>query len=178
MDQPLSNGDISRAFDGKCRVISYPELSKFSSVEQLLKPHGKCIILYLSTARSGHWVLLFKYPGKNTVELFDPYGQMPDLGPMKPDAELDFVTPSKRLKLGMGRPYLSNLLEDYARKKGHRVEYNNYPFQQWDEGVQTCGRWCITRGFLDDMTLKQFAKFMLKHPNPDAFVTEFTDCIL
>jgi len=64
-------------------------------------------------------------------------------------------------------------------KPTDKFTYNKTKFQKEQEGINTCGRWCIARLSLflsDDLNLKEFAKLMktkakqLKMTN-DEFIT-------
>jgi len=181
MDRPLSDTEISKSLDGEVRIVSYHELKRFKSIENLLHPCGRAAILYPQSSQGeGHWVgvLCYRKPkGKITVEVFDPYGHMPDLGDLKVDSELSFLDPHHRKGMGIHRAYLSELLIDFLERnpKIGRVEYNEKPFQKWGQHINTCGRWVIARLMHNNMSLKEFAKEFVGRGNKDKFVTDYTN---
>ena len=61
MRKPLSDTDL-RTILGDCKIITYPELSKYNSIDQLLpNSHDFSIILLLESPASGHWTCLLRY---------------------------------------------------------------------------------------------------------------------
>ena len=161
---PLSDHDIKRMCDGKVKVIMYSDLKKYKTLDQLLKPYGSVIILYRTGENYGHWCCLNKI-NKNTVEFFDPYGNMVDL-------DLKWTDEKTRKQLGQDLPLLSKLMYDSP----YRLDYNHHKFQNIkDASLATCGRWCVLRILLKDLTLKQFSKiFLKKKKSPDSIVTELS----
>ena len=91
MRKPLSETDIKTIL-GDCKILTYPQLAKYNTLEELLpKPYDFCIILLLETQISGHWTALIKNPSQ--VEFFDSYGNAPD-------ADLtNWLSPSERIRL-------------------------------------------------------------------------------
>ena len=79
--KPLSDDDIKQILGKSCKIIMYPDLEKYNSIDLLLpSPNDFCIILLIEDQNkyniSGHWVALLKYNG--IYEFFDPYGNPPD----------------------------------------------------------------------------------------------------
>ena len=92
MRKPLSESDLRKILGEDTKILTYPQLAKYNTVEELLpKPYDFCIILLLETQISGHWTALIKNPSQ--VEFFDSYGNAPD-------ADLtNWLSPSQRIKL-------------------------------------------------------------------------------
>ena len=126
MRKPLSETDIKTILGSDTKILTYPQLAKYNSIDELLpKPYDFCIILLLETPISGHWTALIKNPSQ--VEWFDSYGNAPDADLSK------WLSPSQRIKLKENTYYLSNLLQ------GRNYVYNKIKYQQMKEGVNTCG---------------------------------------
>lgn len=150
MDKALSGEEISNLLDGKIKVLPYPEVSRFDTLDQLLEPHGRAAILYMSRPGFGHWVLLHKIRGK-TVELFDSYG-------LCVDDELDYLPAEFRKQSNQLRQHLTHLLV----QPKYKVAYNDHPLQSLKRGVSTCGRWVVCRALNSDMSTDAFARKVRK----------------
>lgn len=131
--------------DGKAKIVTYPELHKYKTIEQLLGPHNVVFLLYNFKPHYGHWVALFKYPNSNTIEHFDSYNY-------KVDHELEFVPKKFRNDNNMRYPHLTKLLLDSP----YEVQYNNYPYQEHGEGISTCGRHCLFRVLFKDFNIDEY----------------------
>ena len=100
----LSDSDLNTILWKDTKIITYPELAKYDSIEQLLpKPNDFAIVLLLETPMSGHWTALLKY--NNIYEGFDSYAF-----PLDYDLT-HWLTPQQRAKLGESKKYLSYLLQ-------------------------------------------------------------------
>ena len=137
----------------------------------MLLPHRMdfCFILTESEKNSGHWTLLIR--DDNMFEYFDSYG-------VSPKNILDYIPNYMNKKLG------NNYKEDIGKminsiKPTDKFTYNKTEFQKEQEGINTCGRWCIARISLflsDSLNLNEFTKLIkikskqLKMTN-DEFIT-------
>ena len=107
--KPLSDDELKVILGKEVKMIMYPDLAKYSSIELLLpNPNDYCIILIVESETkfniSGHWCALLKYDG--IYEWFDPYGN---------DVDVDLMTwmdAKTRLSLNESKPYLTYLLKD------------------------------------------------------------------
>jgi hypothetical protein len=125
MKQPLNDADLHKIL-GDCKIITYPDLAKYSTVEELLpKPYDFVIILLLESPASGHWTSLIR--NSNQYEYFDSYGNQVDADLTK------WLTPLQGLKLGESIKYLTNLL------RGRNYVYNKVKYQKMKAGINTCG---------------------------------------
>lgn len=159
----LSNDEISKMLDGKVKILTYPELSKYKNIDQLLSPHGCAIILYQTKKNFGHWVAIIKQ-GRNIIEHFDSYG-------IRPDNELKFTKANMRRELGQDYPHLTYLLYHSP----YQLSFNQYRLQKMQKKISTCGRWSLSRCILKDIPLDQFVKlFKVKGYTPDDIVTMLT----
>ena len=107
--KPLSDEELKIILGKEVKIIMYPDLAKYSSVDLLLpEPNDYCIILIVESETkfniSRHWCALFKYDGK--YEWFDPYGN---------DVDVDLMTwmdAKTRVSLNESKPYLTYLLKN------------------------------------------------------------------
>lgn len=151
MDKTLSNGDIENFLGHKPNLITYKELKKYDDIDKVLGKYGYVIILYETKQNFGHWTLIFKR-NKNTIEHFDSYG-------LKPDDELKFIKTLFKITNGTYQPYLTYLL----LKSGYKIEYNEFPFQQMKQNINTCGRWILLRLKNKDLDIYEFKKMLDKN---------------
>ena len=126
----LSDEELKVILGKDLKIVMYPDLAKYSSIEQLLvNPNDYCIILIVESESkfniSGHWCALLKYDG--IYEWFDPYGN---------DVDVDLMTwmdRKTRARLHESKPYLTYLL------KGRKYIYNKVKYEVLKKGVNTCG---------------------------------------
>ena len=162
-DYPLSDSDIRKILGNDISIVTYPELAKMKSIDDIFDDKGRCILLYLtSSPTSGHWVCLLNK--KRGIEFFDPYGEAPE------EAK-DSADPSLLAQLDQKQPYLTALM----RKSGRPVFYNTYPFQVDKKGVNTCGRHAVVRCLYAPYSLQKY-KSVIKSSglSPDNFVSGVT----
>jgi len=156
---PYSEDDIMNALEGKSKIVSYNEISKFRNLDDLLQPYDSVVLLYTTKENFGHWITIFKV-GKRAVEFFDPYGYYPD-------DELELIPDEWKYSGHSGEefPYLSRLLDE----SGYQVIYNGWQLQGFKKDINTCGRWCVLRNILKQMRLDDFVKLFLNQRNPPDF---------
>ena len=158
----LSNGDIYKLLDGKCNILTYPELTKYDDIDSAMGKYKALVLLYLSKQNYGHWICVFQR-NNNTIEFFDPYGFFPD-------DELQFIPEHFREVSGQKYPHLTYLL---AKCKYQKIEYNNTRLQKLENNVNTCGRWCVVRLMLRNISIEKFVKkFKI---DGDSKVTKLTE---
>lgn len=160
----LSDGDINGFLQNKCKIVVYPDLHKYKSLSQLLKPYECVVLLYEMKQDVGHWCCLIDHGDK--IEFFDPYGLIVD-------DELDFIPDDFQNKSNQNHTYLTNLLLNQNKP----VEYNHTKLQGKNPKITTCGRWTVARLLFKDWDLSKFVKVMKSDPKlkPDQVVTEFTN---
>lgn len=166
---PLTDGDLERYFgSGKnSEVMKYNELANYRTIDELLPlPIDFRIVLVEQEKNVGHWVCFLKY--KNIIESFNSYGK--DI-----DKQKDTFGKIKNTILGQHTDYLTHLV----KKSKYKYVINKTPFQSAEEGINTCGRWCILRIIaMKDlfMDLEAFKKMIIKgcddlKVEPDALVS-------
>jgi hypothetical protein len=152
---PLSDNELKTILGKDAKIVMYPDLAKYSTLEQLLpNPLDYCIILIVESENkfniSGHWTALLKYNG--IYEYFDPYGN---------DVDVDLINwmdKKTRLRLHEDKPYLTFLL------KGRNYIYNKVKYELLRKGVNTCGSHSSYRIYQFkkyNLTLEQYHKHML-----------------
>lgn len=163
--ESLSGGDIMRALYGKCKIVTYPEIHKYKSIDQLLGKNKCVVILYLKNANYGHWTCLFRQGNK--LEFFDPYGEFPD-------GELDYMPDYFNQRNNQNHTYLLDLMD----KSPYDLEYNDHQLQKFDDGISTCGRHVICRLIFRDVPINDYFKIMQSTEySPDEIVTVMTENI-
>jgi hypothetical protein len=149
---PLSDKEIKMKMKGRVNVIEYNTLKNYNTIEDLLYPYNKAIILYKSKPTYGHWVAMLKYPGKNIIEINDPYG-------VKVNSEFDWIDPKFTKQSDQNPDYLVNLLLDYM-DTGGEVEYNDHKHQSDKKGIATCGDHAIIRLLVNNLNVDQYDKWL------------------
>jgi len=131
LDQMISDVDFKRWLGEGCKIKKYSELKDYTTIYDLL-PNEKDFVIILTEEKKnqGHWCCLLR--NKDKFEWFDSYG-------VKPDGELKFIPLMVRRWLGQDEYDLSRLLEPV------KYEYNKKKLQNLQDGINTCGKWCIAR---------------------------------
>jgi len=124
---PMGDDDI-RYYYPKAKILTFPELRNYSSIEALLpKDKSYVFLLFLQQSNSGHWTLLSRNNGK--IEFFCSYGNRPE--------QILKWTKNLNSSLGQNVNYLQNLFN----KTNMRVVYNPHDYQdKADSDISTCGR--------------------------------------
>lgn len=146
-DVALSNYDLINLLDGKAKVVIYPQLINYNSIDEVLGPQGACFLLFEARPKYGHWVCLMKRG--NVIEFFNSYGGWPD-DTLK-NIPMDF-----RKESGQVLPMLSLLLINSP----YELEYNEFRFQKNGKNIRTCGRWSVVRLLLKYLNIYQFKDFI------------------
>ena len=162
----LSNNDITNLCKGQCNVVTYSELPKYRTLDQLLGPFGACVLLYQTGTNYGHWTAIIKINPK-LVEFFDPYA-------LFPDSELNFVPQGIKAKTHQNFKYLSKLLYESP----YQLSFNDDTFQKYAKEVNTCGRHAVMRVLLKDWSLEDYNNLVSNEKyDPDFIVTLLTEMI-
>lgn len=159
-DYPLSKTDIINYFDGKIKVILYSEIKNYKSIDQLLAPYGRVIILYYWKKYHGHWICCF-FNVNGNVEVFDSFGSWID-------DTLKDISEQFRSETDQNYKYLTNLLYNGP----YRVEYNDKALQS--KKSSTCGRWCIYRLKKNNLTIEEFQDLFKNIKNNDNKIINLT----
>lgn len=143
IQRPLSNLDIEKALNEKVKIVIYSDIKDMKNSDEFFKPYNMCCVLYETGKRIGHWILITKRinnEGNPYIEFFDPYGQ-------NLDEPLEFSVKNDKF------PYLTNL---FYGSGINNFTWSNLELQKLENGINTCGRWCILRGMNRDICLDCF----------------------
>lgn len=162
-DYALSKTDIQNAFNGKIKVVLYSDLKQYKTIQDLLEPYNRVVILYYWRKFSGHWICVFKNKNGN-IEVFDSLSSWID-DTLK-DINIDF-----RKETDQDYKYLTKLLYDCNCP----VEWNDFKLQS--NNAKTCGRWVIYRLKRNDLTIEQFQDLFKNIKNKDKKIIMLTNDI-
>jgi len=156
------NTDEIQALCPTAKIILYPDLKKYHSLDDLLGKYGQAILLYLTIGNFGHYCCVFKRDN-GEIEFFDSMGG-------RVDGVLKNVDPDFK-ELSDQKARLTKFLLDHGCKK---VIYNEHDVQGKSN---TCGRWCGLRLLFNHMTLDEFIKTFgnLAQAQNDNRVTRLTN---
>ncbi len=165
----LSGDDVLKICNNTAAVYTYPQLTKFKDIDDLLGKYGAVICLYLTNENYGHWCTIHKL-NDDTICFFDPYGLMPD-------DELKFTKEHFRKSHKQWFPHLTWLLLKCSDK--YKIDYNNHKLQSKKNNTATCGRWAGARIAFRHLTNDQFAKLFMRKGKvkPDEYVTALTSFV-
>jgi hypothetical protein len=157
IEKSLSGEEILKCIKGRANLVTYQDLKNYLDVYELMGEYKAVVILYEQNEGYGHWTCLFEQ-NPSTIEFFDPYG-------IVIDNEIKFTEKSKRKKLGMSKRVLSTLI---ANSNYKNIVYNEYQFQEFEKGINTCGRHVCARLIYRNLTLEQFQKLFKNTQNFNA----------
>ena len=148
----ITDLDIAKYFPETNCILKYSELANLGSIYDILpKDMSYKIILIEEKLNRGHFTCLLRY-GK-TIEAFDSYS-----GTI--DNELKYIPEMMKRMLGEDEKHLSRLL---GAVKDRQVIYSKKRLQKLEDGINTCGRWCILRILMMKeffYTLQEFLDFI------------------
>lgn len=147
-DIALSNYDIMEKINKKAKIVLYPDLYKYKTIDEVLGKYGATVLLFELKPKYGHWVCIFK-TNENTIEFFNPYGGYPDDSLLK-------INEKFRKESNQELPILSLLLLN----SHYNLTYNEFQFQEKNYNIKTCGRHCIVRLLLRNMDLYEYYNFL------------------
>jgi len=162
----LSDHDIYKYLNEKCNIVLYSDLKTFNNIDDVLGKYKKCVILYQSGINYGHWTCIFKNKTPNTIFFFDSYGIILD-------HENKNVSKNIRDALHIYKNYLSELI----LKTKYKIDYNQFQFQQYKTGYNTCGRWVCWRLKHSDKSTDEFYEDFKPFKNKDCIITLLTNQI-
>lgn len=137
---PMSIDDLSEIAP-QALIMKYDGLKHYRTLPTL-----PLIILYETKPDFGHWVCLVETP--EGIEHFDSYGILPD-------NELKWVPGWLKESTGQDMKRVLKMLWDKG-KTGKKINYNAHKFQ--GEDTSTCGRWCLLRIALSQLSNNDFYK--------------------
>lgn len=145
INKSLSATEVLNLLDNKANFVQYSDIHKIPTIEQLLGPHKKCVLLYQTSRNYGHYVAIWQH---NDIIFFsDSYGS-------KPDDQLNFVPHDLKTELNSNHNYLIRLMYN----SGKKVEFNQYQLQSREPDVSTCGRWTVNRLRFPEISIDEYHK--------------------
>ena len=152
MNEPTSDSQIKRLFNGNVRCISYDEIQNFRTLKSLLHPYKFCILLYVwddIPSYNGHWLYIGYY--KDKVCMFDSLG--------KDDIDtVQQVPEDVARRTYQNHPYLSKLIID------SKMDFIYNPRQIQQSGSAVCARYACYA-----------ARNLHKYKSFDDFLKEWTN---
>jgi hypothetical protein len=167
IEYALSDSDLRKLLGDDIKIVIYPELENVNDIEEVFDNKGRCMVLFLTeNENTGHWLCL--HLDGEEIHYFDPYGN-------GVDKNRSWLSRAKLIELNEDQPFLRKLL----LQSGKKVYYNDFPFQEDRNDINTCGRHCATRLLYKDLDLDDYYN-MIKESNltPDEFVSNITYEIL
>ena len=163
----LSDDDLNDLTRGKCNILTYEDLEKYNTIDEVLGEHKCAIILFQSTEITGHWTTIFtSHQNPNELIFYDPYG-------WSIDSELKYSKYNLRIHNGQEVPHLSHLIE----QSNYKVVSNPNQYQSNSKDINTCGRHVAVRVVFRKMSRNQYKHFILNSfegMNPDQTVSMLT----
>lgn len=152
----FSGGNVLDLVDGMSKLVRYPDLHKYDTIEEVLHPHNCFFLLYETKHKYGHWVCVILHPN-GVLEFFDPYGYFID-------KQLNFIDDKHRLKSNQEYPFLSRLFLNSP----YKIIFNDKKLQKKYQNNSTCGRHIGMRMALRNLPLKEYQKIMKNENGIDA----------
>ena len=153
----LTFDDLKKMTGSKdVKYINYDDLKKYKTLKEVMT--SPCVIILLqiespNAPRVGHWILLLER--NSEIEHFDSYGLDVD----------------EELALTHEQSFLTELFKTTHTK----IKTNHIRYQRFREQVNTCGRWCVARCLLNNLSLEQFKEFIFDvHDTHDVAVSLMT----
>ena len=175
----LSDKDISNIIGpSQCEVVTYPQLSKYKSINQMFANKPVKVILYVNektgNTLSGHWTIATK--NGNRVDYLDSYGGLPD------EPMVEWYSDQHKEETGQDVNYLSRMCHKFI-KEGGSVHYNNKQLQKFSPDINTCGRYCALFGRNYKIGVEKFDKILRKEAKGngiglDGYVTQLSNYIM
>lgn len=147
----LSDKEVKKLVNGKASIILYPNLVHYKNIDEVLGPHKAAFILFCAKVKPnkyGHWCALFQVDD-GVLEFFNPYGGYPD-------DSLKYIPMNVRKTSNQFHTHLSNLLY----KSPYELTYNEFPFQDKNPNIKTCGRHTSVRLAFRNMDLYEYKNFL------------------
>lgn len=157
--RPTSDSEVYNASHGT-PIYLYSDISRMnpSNLPNLLGgPHDSAIILVQDPRdpNVGHWTAVVYNPRKDEYYFFSSYGGRPD------EEKVSFMSERERALSGQSQNFISDGLKRLFLK-GKKVHYNEFPYQQVNDGTSTCGIWAVAF-ILSGMNPTQFHNYILRN---------------
>ena len=159
----LTGSDIDRMLRGQAPILPYSSLERYDNIDDVLGPNSCAVFLYEMIPKQGHWVCMFRDQNGQLI-FYDSLGY-------KMDDELNFVN---KYRKDEDLPKFSKELTRLTSPE--KVVSNTLPIQEDEENISTCGRYCVMRLLLRDLSNDDFNRIFTGDDDysPDFFITLIT----
>lgn len=163
VSKPTSGRELLELVNYEANVISYRDLHKFDSLEELMDGYKCTFLLFEVKPHTGHWTMLVKLDNGD-LEFFNSYSGYPDVS-------LSFIPKEYRKISNQLIPYLSYLFYTYPGD----IVYNQYKFQKSGAKYKTCGRHCVVRYWNKHLSIEDYYDLLTDITSDyDRYVTYLT----
>lgn len=174
MNISLSDTEVMNLINNEGKLVLYPDMIKYKNINELLGPHGACVLLYESRPSYGHWCAVFKTNNPNEIEFFNSYGDSSKHEGF-PDGTMKFIPEDFAKISNQNHTYLADLMYNSS----YKLSYNQYIFQGEGKGIKTCGRHVACRLRMRNLSLDEYHKKIMSwckelNITPDEVVTLWT----
>ena len=147
---PMGDDNIRKVLGSGTKILTYPQLANYKSLNQLLpKKDSYIVLLYLQEPTSGHWTCVSRH--NDTVEFFCSYGS-------KVDEPLGWIPKETAEQLGVACGILTELFDN---DKSFKKVYNHIDYQNdKDSSIATCGDYVCLRLLHKELDLNHFYLLM------------------
>lgn len=156
LDKSLTDTEMRELTGNEIPIMTYSELVDKGVLNVLLStPSMACIFLIRQSMTYGHWVLIWlKTKGKEKgLYFYDSYGNEVDSHEYKKNVSTNVLKAVEQ-----DEPYLLKELYD----SGFRIYFNEYPHQEKNDKIATCGKHCIVRAEFLDMDTDDYNDMITK----------------
>lgn len=143
INKSLSATEVLNLLDNKAQFVQYSDIHKIPTIDVLLGPHRKCVLLYQTSKNYGHYVAVWQH--NNIIFFFDSYGGIVD-------SQLNFVPHDMKDELNSSHNYLIRLMYN----SGMKVQFNQYQLQSREPDVASCGRWTVNRLRFPEISIDEY----------------------
>ncbi len=129
-------------------------------VWKTLQTKATIVLLLKGQENEGHYISITIDEKRKVISFFDPYGFHPNI-----------------LSNISGEEITNFLFQVQTALPFHKLEINLRKIQKLDNSTSTCGRWCLMRCFLKNLSNQEFNQLFdepLILKNPDDIITALT----
>jgi hypothetical protein len=154
---------IQICYPKKVKILGYLDLKNMKTYKDLFFESSNVILLMPTNSfNNGHWIAIKKI--NNMILVYNSYG-------LPPDGSLLFAK-EEYIRNNLTH-HLTHLLNT-AKDDNIKIFYNNKRLQEFEQHINTCGRYCGLFIKLD-LNIDQFNKLLMNNKyNPDELVTLMT----
>ena len=136
-------------------VFDYSQVISNKDIDNLFRVNSACVLFYPALRGGnltvGHYVLLIRNKESKTMFFYDPLAYKPD----------------EYKKFAMKHLYLerhNSLINHFINKHqdGYTIDYNTHQHQSRRPDVATCGRHCILRALMSNLSHDSYHKALRK----------------